>query len=241
MDLTPTARLPTTEGAIGSMDEDELIAAAKRRENRAFELLMRRYNRRLFRVSRSILRDEAAAEDAVQECYLRAFMNLDRYQPTGSFGAWLTRLAINESLMLKRRTKHSTLTLEDAEEQLGNNQNEDLDSLSTPDVVNATCTRQLLEHAIDSLPQPFRTVFVLREVEQLSTEETAVCLDINEATVKTRLHRAHARLREDIENRLRREHLTLFDFDGERCDRIVAHVLSRLSGAAVSSMPNVLI
>jgi RNA polymerase sigma-70 factor, ECF subfamily len=240
MEFTLTTPSSGTCGPIRPVDEDELIAAAKRHESRAFELLMRRYNRRLFRVARSILRDEAAAEDAVQECYIRAFMNLSRYRPTGSFGAWLTRLAINESLMLKRRSKRSALSLDEAEAHLGDDQNEDLDSLSTPDAANATSTRQLLEHAIDALPQPFRTVFVLRVVEQLSTEETAACLAINEATVKTRLHRAHARLRADIERRLRREHLTLFDFAGERCDRIVAHVLRRLSGVNAISTPNLL-
>lgn len=217
------APIPTQPG------DDELVVAAQRHDNRAFEALMRRYNRRLFRVTRSILRDEAAAEDAVQECYVRAFTHLHQYQP-GSFGAWLTRLAINEALMLRRRTRRTTLSLDDiATESVV------ADYLTTPDTSHATGARQLLEQAIDALPQQFRTVFILRVVEQLSTAETAACLDINQATVKTRLHRAQVRLREDIARRLRRERLTLFEFGGSRCDRIVAAVLARLRSASTAA------
>lgn len=239
MEITSTTR--TSDAALAQLGEDELIDAARRRENHAFEVLMRRYNRRLFRVARSILRDESAAEDAVQECYVRAFMNLDRYQPTGPFGAWLTRLAINEALMLKRRTRRMAVSFDDLEDQLAGLPEEDIDSLSTPDSIDSASARQLLETAIDALPQAFRTVFVLRAVEQLSTTETAACLGINEATVKTRLHRAHARLRAHLERRLHREHLTLFEFGGERCDRIVGHVLNRLSGAEIDAVPSLLI
>jgi RNA polymerase sigma-70 factor, ECF subfamily len=207
----------------------ELIDAARRHEARAFEALMRRYNRRLFRVARSILGDSAAAEDAVQEAYINAFRHLDQYQPVGSFGAWLTRIAINEALMLRRRARRATLSLEDLDDDLMDNERRSLaEWLATPDSSNAASARQLLEQAIDALPPAFRIVFVLREIEQLSVAETAACLDINRATVKTRLHRAQARLRADISRRLGCERLTLFDFGGDSCDRIVAAVLARL-------------
>lgn len=242
MSVTTTSHLDTaTRGAArsGSLTEwsdPELIAAAKRQEMLAFEALMRRYNRRLFRVSRSILRDDDAAEDAVQEAYLRAFTHLDRYQPTGSFSAWLTRIAINEALMLKRRNKRQMLSLDDLDDDLMDSEQHSLaDWLATPDSSNAASARQLLEQAIDALPQSFRTVFVLRAVEQLSVAETAACLDINKATVKTRLHRAQIRLRDDISRRLEREQLSLFEFGGARCDRIVASVLARLSPLALRS------
>jgi RNA polymerase sigma-70 factor (ECF subfamily) len=224
----------TTVGAcisistLAQLSDHELVSGAKRGESAAIGALMRRYNRRLFRVARSILRNDAAAEDAVQECYMRAFMNLHRYEPTGTFGAWLTRIAINEALMLKRRTRRTLLPLEDFDsEPAAADEN---DALTTPDSLQAASARQLLELAIDSLPRDFRTVFMLRVVEQLSVAETAASLGINEATVKTRLHRAKARLRENISRRLRREHLTLFEFGGATCDRIVAHVLARLRG-----------
>jgi RNA polymerase sigma-70 factor, ECF subfamily len=207
----------------------ELIDAARRHEARAFEALMRRYNRRLFRVARSILGDSAAAEDAVQEAYINAFRHLDQYQPVGSFGAWLTRIAINEALMLRRRARRAMLSLEDLDDDLMDNERRSLaEWLATPDSSNAASARQLLEQAIDALPPAFRIVFVLREIEQLSVAETAACLDINRATVKTRLHRAQARLRADISRRLGCERLTLFDFGGDSCDRIVAAVLARL-------------
>lgn len=213
--------------ALAQLSDDELVAAARRQDNAAFDVLMRRYNRRLFRVARSVLRDAAAAEDAVQECYMQAFTHLHLYQP-GAFGAWLTRIGLNKALMMKRRMRRTTLSLDDIDEHVDTES--DAESLSTPDTSQATCARQLLEQSIDTLPQPFRTVFMLRAIEQLSVAETAACLAINEATVKTRFHRAQMRLREDITQRLRREHLTLFDFGAERCDRIVANVLIRLSG-----------
>jgi RNA polymerase sigma-70 factor, ECF subfamily len=226
-EITPTG---VTASALSDASDDLLIAAARRQDNGSIEALMRRYNRRLFRIARSILRDDAAAEDAVQECYVRVFMNLHRYQPNGSFGAWLTRIAINEALMLKRRTRHTFVSLDDAEDADSARDDSAIDALTTPDASQSTSARQLLELAIDSLPQPFRMVFMLRVVEELSVAETAACLDLNPATVKTRLHRAHARLRADISRRLRREHLTLFEFGGATCDRIVARVLARLSG-----------
>jgi RNA polymerase sigma-70 factor (ECF subfamily) len=223
------------------LESDEvLIAAAKRHENAAIGALMRRYNRRLFRVARGILRDDAAAEDAVQECYVRAFLNLDRYQPVAPFGAWLTRIAINEALMLRRRNRHLFVSLDDADDESYEHDADPLYALATPDAAQATSAKQLLELAIDSLPQTFRMVFMLRVVEQLSTAETAACLEINEATVKTRLHRAQAKLRATISRRLRREHLTLFEFGGLTCDRIVAHVLARLAPALATNHPLVL-
>ena len=216
--------------SLRDASDDDLVTAARRHENASIEILMRRYNRRLFRVARSILRDAAAAEDAVQECYVSAFTKLDRYQPTGAFSAWLTRIAINEALMLKRRNRHAFVSLDDYDDEQCNGHWTAAD-LTTPDATQSTSAKQLLELAIDSLPQVFRTVFVLRVVEQLSIAETAACLEINEATVKTRLHRAQKRLREDISRRLQREHLTLFEFGGETCDRIVARVLTRLMSA----------
>jgi RNA polymerase sigma-70 factor (ECF subfamily) len=233
----PNAHIPVTtikrspSVALAQLSDDELVAAAQRHDNAAFEALMRRYNRRLFRVARSVLRDAAAAEDAVQECYVQAFTHLHQYQP-GAFGAWLTRIGLNEALMMNRRMRHKTLSLDDIDEHARTES--DAESLSTPDTSQAACARQLLEQSIDTLPQPFRTVFMLRAVEQLSVAETAACLAINEATVKTRFHRAQMRLREDITQRMHREHLTLFDFGAERCDRIVANVLIRLFGPLAS-------
>jgi RNA polymerase sigma-70 factor (ECF subfamily) len=208
---------------LGDLPDLLLVERARGKDTRAFEALMRRYNRRLFRIARSILRDNDAADDAVQEAHIRAFTNLDRYEPTGKFGAWLARLAFNEALMIRRRSRTDTVPLDRI----------DASGLAAPasdtEQLDAVQTRQLLEQAVDSLPEVFRTVFVLRVVEQLSGVETAACLGINETTVRTRLFRAQQRLRTDLARRLRAERANVFEFDTDRCDRIVARVLERMS------------
>jgi RNA polymerase sigma factor (sigma-70 family) len=222
--------------ALQTLSDGELVEAAQRLDARAFETLMRRHNRRLFRAARSILRDADAAEDAVQEAYIRAFTHLSSYAPTGSFAAWLTRIAINEALMLKRRLKRPALSLDEIEGRADGDPVHASwrlsDVLATTDSSEQASIRQVLEQALDRLPQDFRIVFVLREVEQLSIAETADCLGLHAATVKTRLHRARAKLRADLTRRVRREQLEVFEFGGERCDHIVAAVLRRLSAGA---------
>jgi RNA polymerase sigma factor (sigma-70 family) len=221
-----------------ALSDAELVDAAQQLDARAFEILMRRHNRRLFRAARSILHDADAAEDAVQEAYIRAFTHLSSYAPTGSFAAWLTRIAINEALMLKRRLKRPALSLDEIDGRADGDQMHASwrvsDVLATTDSSEQASIRQLLEQALDRLPQDFRIVFVLREVEQLSIAETADCLGLHATTVKTRLHRARAKLRAALTRRIRREQLQLFEFGGERCDRIVAAVLRRLSDDAAS-------
>ena len=223
---------------FADLTDHALVELAQRHEERAFEALMRRYNRRLFRVARSVLRDESAAEDAVQEAYISAFTHLDRYQPTGKFGAWLTRIALNEALMLRRRIRTDTVSLDAMDEAtLCGARSSATDPTSSTDGADALNARQLLEQAIDALPAAFRTVFVLRMVEQLSISETAACLSLNTSTVKTRLFRAQRRLRAELSRRLKREQLSVFEFDGQRCDRIVAVVFARLRNGAAPARP----
>lgn len=223
--------------SLTDLPDHALIELVLQNEERAFEALMRRYNRRLFRVARSVLRDESAAEDAVQEAYIRAFTHLDRYLPTGSFGAWLTRIALNEALMLRRRTRTDLVSLDDVDESALVARGVALEPSPAIDHLDSAHARLLLEQAIDALPDTFRTVFVLRVVEQLSISETAACLDLNSATVKTRLHRAHRRLRADLSRRLSREQLNVFEFDGARCDRIVAAVCTHLRAGSPAARP----
>ena len=213
---------------LGDLPDLLLVERARAHDPRACEALMRRYNRRLFRIARSILRDSDAAEDAVQEAHLRAFSNLDRYEPTGKFGAWLARLAFNEALASRRRTRPEALSLDRIDD--GHLQHGAAPSPAEPgDSLDALQTRQLLEHAIDSLPEVFRTVFVLRVVEQLSGVETAACLALNETTVRTRLFRAQQRLRSDLARRLRAERADVFEFDTTQCERIISRVLERMN------------
>jgi RNA polymerase sigma-70 factor (ECF subfamily) len=181
-------------------------------------------------VARGILRDADAAEDAVQEAYLRAFTRLDTYKPTGRFSAWLTRVAYNEALMLRRREHDQTVSLDQVPEEAITPAETHLPETPTADqYVEAAHARALLEHAIDALPENFRMVFVLRVVEGLNVRETAESLEINANTVRTRLFRAQRQLRSDLTQRLRGESAEIFDFGAERCDRVVEHVLARLA------------
>jgi RNA polymerase sigma-70 factor (ECF subfamily) len=228
----PDARSPIRPSAwrsLADLPDDRLVELIRERNAVAFEALMRRYNRRLFRVARSVLRDDDAAQDAVQETYLRAFSKLDSYRPIGKFGAWITRVAVNEALMLRRRLRGDTVSLDEAgdEAQLAEEASVS-DAPNADQFVEAAHARALLEHAIDNLPENFRTVFMLRAVEGLDVRETADSLDINAATVRTRLFRAQRLLRSELSRRLEVESTEIFDFGAERCDRIVAHVLAHL-------------
>ena len=223
-----TAGLPPS---LGDLSDPLLVERAKLGDERAFEALMRRYNRRLFRIARGVLQEDSAAEDAVQEAYLSAFTHLNTYQPSGKFGAWLGRIVLNEALMLRRKTHPNVLSLEQVdtagitlEEQVSAGRE------PSPDYVETLQARDLLERAIDALPEGFRVVFILRMVEQLSISETAASLGLNETTVRTRLHRAQRLLRMDLSRRLGREKLNVFDFGSSHCDRLVDAVLGRLRG-----------
>ena len=195
-----------------------LVERTRGRDTRAFETLMRRYNRRLYRIARSILSHDDMAEEAVRAAYIRAFTNLDRYEPAGKFGAWLARLAFNEALTLRR---HSA----------GTAGGTPAPTAQVPPAVEGTdaaASRQQLEAAIDALPEVFRTVLVLRVVEDLSGVEVAVCLGLNETTVRTRLYRAQQRLKVDVARRLRAESFNIFELSTERCERIVAQVFAKV-------------
>jgi len=225
-EITP-ARRPEGWRSLQDLPDDRLVELTREKNLLAFEALMRRHNRRLFRVTRSVLRDGDAAQDAVQETYLRAFTKLGTYQPSGKFGAWISRVALNEALMMRRRLRGDTISLEDAGE--GAMTEEPASDVPTADqYVEAAHARALLEHAIDTLPENFRTVFMLRAVEGLDVKETAECLGVNSATVRTRLFRAQRLLRGELSRRLKGESTEIFDFGAERCDRVVAFVLARL-------------
>ena len=222
------AQLPAGWRAFSDLTDDALVVLAH--DNKlAFEALMRRHNRRLFRVTRSVLRDSDSAQDAVQETYLRAFTKLDSYQPTGRFGAWLSRVAFNEALMIRRRMRGDTVSLEDAgEDSLAVEEATASDAPTADQFLEAAHARALLEHAIDALPENFRTVFMLRAVEGLDVRETADCLGVNSTTVRTRLFRAQRLLRAGLSRRLQGESTEIFDFGAERCDSVVAYVMARL-------------
>lgn len=224
------ARNPSLPAGMAESADDALIARIRAGDASAYEPIMRRYNRRLFRVTRSILSDDDDAQDAMQEAYVRAFTRLDEFRLPGNFGAWLTRIAVNEALMIKRRShrfaKWRSPSADDEDDPIAQ---EPTSGPGTEDAAANRELRRLIEAAVDDLPVPFRTVFVLRALEQLSVEETATCLDIPVATVKTRFHRARSMMQQSLDRHIEAASLTVFDFAGPRCDRMVAAVLARLS------------
>jgi RNA polymerase sigma-70 factor, ECF subfamily len=212
------------------LDEGALIARALERDQAAVATITTRYNRRLFRVARSILRDDEDAEDALQSAYLRAFTNLQTFRREASLGTWLTRIVMNEALGLKRK-RRSSATLERQPENAAGSTVIPFPGARDIDPERSMAQRQitaLLEQAIDDLPESFRTVLVLRLLEGMSVEETAEALRITPETVKTRLHRARDRLRQAIERQVGPALLGAFPFDGWRCRRMTERVLEGL-------------
>jgi RNA polymerase sigma-70 factor (ECF subfamily) len=210
-----------------------LVERARGKEIRAFETLMRRYNQRLYRIARSIVSDPETAENVVQDAYLLAFSDIERYEPTGKFGAWLARLAFNQALALRRTVRPGAIAAAAAAAAEASSAEGDSSGVSGADGQgDAPPSRQVLEQAIDSLPEVFRTVFVLRAIEGISGIETAACLGINETTVRTRLYRAQRRLRIDWTQHAPAERSELFELTSTRGDHIVSRVLGRLTAGS---------
>jgi RNA polymerase sigma-70 factor (ECF subfamily) len=212
-------------------DEAALIFRARQRDARAIRTIMSRYNRRLYRIARSILRDDSEAEDAVQEAYLRAFGALAMFRQESSLGTWLTRIVLNEALGRRRRGPHLepvTSAMLDAPSAriiaFPNNREIDPERAFAQRQI-----RRTLERAIDELPANFRTVLVARVVEEMSVEETAALLGLRTETVKTRLHRARRLLKLAIEKQIGPVLTDAFPFAGRRCERMTDEVLRRLS------------
>ncbi|MGH6895489.1 MAG: RNA polymerase sigma factor [Geminicoccaceae bacterium] len=221
------------EAGVPALPDRDLVERVRAGDAAAFELIMRRHNRRLFRLARSILRNSAEAEDVVQATYVRAYARLDEFVGPHGFPAWLGRIALNEALG-RARGWGRVVALDDyVSAGAGDAAVRRIDAMSTqhPDperLAGNAELRRLLEDAIDALPDEFRTVFVLRAVEGMSVAETADALSIRPETVKTRFHRARRRLQATLGARFEALMPAAFEFGGERCDRIVRAVLARL-------------
>jgi RNA polymerase sigma-70 factor (ECF subfamily) len=218
--------------------EAELVSRAASGDGAAFEILMRRHNQLLFRTARSIIRSDAEAEDAVQEAYLRAWRALGSYRAESRLSTWLVRIVTNEALGRLRRTGAQVIPLEAA---MTTPEPRDQDVLTdAPDrgpeqALLRVQLRKMVEARIDLLPEAYRTVFMLRAVEEMSVEEVAKALDIPEATVRTRFFRARSLLRESLASNVDTAIGEVFAFDGARCDRIVANVLARAKAEGLSN------
>lgn len=226
--MSLVASAPLSEfAAWDEVPDEEIVERIRGGEIAAYEILMRRYNQRLFRVAVSILRSDAEAEEVMQETYFRAYRSLSQFAGLAKFSTWLTKIAVHEALSrLRRRERMDIEPGTDA-----NSRTMDNVTTGAPDPERQAYDRELrgvLEAAVAALPDLYRSVFVLRAVEGLSASETAACLDIGEEAVKTRLHRARHMLRKDLRNRASILTAETFPFHLSRCDRVVAAVFQRI-------------
>ncbi len=220
--------IPVPVTAQSELRDEEVVARVLAGETALFEILMRRYNQRVYRVSRAILRDDGEAEDVMQDAYVRAYEHLGQFAGRAAFSTWLTRIAIHEALARKRR--RGRMEELDALPANGDSMSILKSSAPTPEAGTAQAeARQLLEEAIEHLPENYRTVVVLREVEEMSVAETAQSLGVTDAVVKTRLHRAHAMLRKELYTRARGRAADLYQFHAVRCDRVVKAVFEKIN------------
>jgi len=211
-----------------TISDDDVVSRVRAGETRLYEMLMRRYNQRLFRVIRSVVMNDDEAEDVLQEAWVRAYEHLDQFAGRASFSTWVTRIAFHEALARTRKNRRWT-PLENPEGEIMAEAERRQTTAETPEMqAERSQLGRMLQAAVDALPETYRSVFVLREVEQLSTTETAECLELSEEAVKTRLHRSRALLRRDLESRLGPAISEAYVFLGARCDRIVMRVLERI-------------
>jgi len=209
------------EESVGSLSDAEVVQRVRDGDRASFEILMRRHNQRIYRAARAILKNESEVEDAMQQAYINAFTHLNQFEERARFSTWLTRIAVNEAIA--RRQRMRTTESEEMVEQTVTRQ-------PTPEhLAYAGELQRVLEDAVDALPEAYRSVFMLRDIEGLSTNETAEALDLGDEAVKTRLHRARALVRRAVTSRLGETAPGAFQFQAPRCDRVVAFVLERLS------------
>lgn len=231
----PRMSTPSHAPARADLADDELARLVAAGDTAAFEAVMRRHNRMLFRTARAILRDDAEAEDALQEAYLQAYGSMAGFRGSAKLSTWLARIVVNEALARKRQAvrRGVVVPLDTAARFVGTARQPDGEALraETPGPETEAIRRELgalIERRVDGLPEAFRTVFVLRAVEELTVEETAELLGIPEATVRSRYFRARGILRQSLAHELDRALLAAFTFGGARCDRVVVGVLDRI-------------
>ena len=220
-----TSSAAAFEGA--EQDDGEIIRQVLQGNTAMFELLMRRYNERVYRAVRAIVRNEQEAEDVMQQAYVNAFTHLRQFNGSAQFSTWLTRIAVNESLArVRHRGRYEAFDDETSNVKpfMSGNPSENPERQAFTGEL-----RELLEWAIDTLPDGMREVFVLREVEGLSTSEVAECLGVTDDVVKTRLSRGRAALRRVLLERTGAAAPEAFRFYRPRCDRVVAYVLARIT------------
>ena len=204
-----------------TISDEELVARILQGEKNLYEILIRKFNLRLYRITMAIVNDDAEAEDVMQTTYLNAYLQLPHFEGRSSFGTWLTRIAINESLLQKKQKKRSDELLTDHTQSELNNESP-LKYLMNREL------KAILENAISNLPEKYKLVFIMREVQQMSVQETMEVLDVGKSNVKVRLNRAKEMLRVELSSYYQSS--PLFDFDLVRCDKVTSAVLSKIHG-----------
>ena len=213
------------------LSDDEVVARVRAGETELFEILMRRYNQRVYRIARTVLPSDTEAEELTQEAWVRAYEHLDQFGGRAAFSTWLIRILLHEGWARARRERRFQ-ELPDGERNEGISMKHTSIEAGPEREALGSEMRTMLEAAIESLPELYRTVFVMREVEELSTGEAAQCLDVTEDVVKTRLHRARAALRKELLTMAGGQARSAYPFLGLRCDRTVERVLGRIKQPA---------
>lgn len=223
---------PLATPPLDASDED-LVARIVGGERALFEILIRRHNQRLFRTARAILKNDSEAEDAMQDAYVLAYQHLRQFEGRARFSTWLVRITVHEALRRMREARRFEPLDASADDGGGNEGTimHDDDDAATTNPERGASQRELasiVEKAVDDLPAPFRAVFVMRAVEQMSVAEVAEVLELPPDTVKTRLHRARARIQRELATRTDALTPSIYEFHLSRCDRVVAGVFARL-------------
>lgn len=220
-----------TRAKVEGWSDEYVVDRVLAGETALYEIIVRRYNQRLYRVVRAILRDDAETEDVMQDAYVRAYQHLRQFEARSSFSTWLTRIAINEALARLRR-RNRLQPLGDGSENGETGVTFFSESLNPEENASKAELGRMLESAMLALPEQYRLVLVMRDVEGLSTRETADALDITEENVKMRLHRGRAMMRKGLYERVGSAAKDALPFMGARCDRVVEGVFRRLSADA---------
>ena len=214
---------------VSTLPDSEIVRRVSAGERTLFEVLMRRYNQRVYRAVRAIVKDEMEVEDVMQQAYINAYTHLHQFEDRSQFSTWLTRIALNEAFGRRKKIRIAESRAEHEDSARGAS----MDTIKSPQPdpehrAYAQELQRVLEDAVDELPETYRAVFMLRDVEGLSASETGEGLGLSEEAVKTRLHRARAMIRRAVSARIGGEAALAFQFHAPRCDRVVNAVLEQL-------------
>jgi RNA polymerase sigma-70 factor (ECF subfamily) len=234
--MKPESHAEAVQSELAALDELSIARRVASGDRAAFEFLMRRHNRRLYRLARASLRDDTEAKDALQDAYLCAYRSLGQFRGDATLSTWLSRLVLNECNARRRRTsrRENIVSIVSANHHMAAYSKVSEPGQSPPDLAARAQLRGVLEQKVGELPEGFRVVFVLRTIEEMSVEEVAAALAISPETVRSRHFRAKGLLRESLAREIDMAESDVFEFGGRHCDEIVAHVLARLTAEAAT-------